>query len=58
MGMEVGVASEVVAVEGKAGRRRGGSQDKQAETRRDSVQQKGRIACVSVFVQSSCNNVQ
>lgn len=54
MGMEVGVASEVVAVEGVGG----GSQDKQAETRRDSVQQKGRIACVSVFVQSSCNNVQ
>lgn len=65
MGMEVGVASELVAVVGRAsGVGRGGGVTRQASKRHgESVcvyctAKRPHRLCVSVFVQSSCNSVQ
>lgn len=63
MGMEVGVATELVAGQGGRKKEGGGSQDQQIPRRR-TAKKKGRIACVCarlcacVRVQSLCNNVQ
>ena len=62
MGMEVGVANELVVAVEEGGGRHKTSRD----TERVDAQRKGRIAssecffcvCVSVCVQSRCNNVQ
>lgn len=64
MGMEVGVATELVAGQGgrEVGRRGGGVTRPTEILRRRTAKEKGRIACVCarlcVRVQSLCNNVQ